>query len=173
LNFKDNLNRLSLEAEYLKIKIKAEGEKNVKLSESIKCLHNTCFSFVARCSSRLREIFHSIGAAYEEAKYASDDFSRALEWVEKEIDVFDKVMEGQGNFCALVASPGTAAVFEKTGCTHLKSVNEPTFDISSPDLDKMSTEAISMGNRFVNQIWTKGGREVTSDEARVLLKEVC
>ncbi|KAL5671745.1 hypothetical protein ACJX0J_016051, partial [Zea mays] len=41
-------------------------------------------------------------------KEADDDVflivleQRALEWVEKEIDVFDKVMEGQGNFCALV-----------------------------------------------------------------------
>jgi chromosome segregation ATPase len=76
LNFKDNLNRLSLEAEYLKFKIKAKGENNVKLSEAIKCLRDTCSSFVARCSSRLREIFHSVGAAYEEAKYASNDFPK-------------------------------------------------------------------------------------------------
>jgi hypothetical protein len=122
--------------------------------------------------SGLREIFHSIGVASKEAKYKPDDLPRVLEWVEKEIDAFDKVMEGQGDFCALVASRGTAAIFEKARCTHLKSVNKPTFNISPYDLNGMSTKAISVGNIFVTQIWTKGGREVAGGEARALLNEV-
>jgi hypothetical protein len=59
---------------------------------------------VARCCSRLQEIFHSIGAASIEDKYTPDDLPGALEWVEREIDAFDEVMEGQGDLCALVAS---------------------------------------------------------------------
>jgi hypothetical protein len=49
--------------------------------------------------------------------------------------VFGEVMEGQGDFCALVASRGTAAIFEKARCTHLKSVNKPNFDISPAYLE--------------------------------------
>jgi hypothetical protein len=64
----------------------------MKLSEAIKNLRDICFSFAFRCSSRLREIFHSAGVASEEAKYAPDDLPGALEWVEREIDAFDKVM---------------------------------------------------------------------------------
>lgn len=151
-NFKDNLNCLGLEAEDLEVKIKTEGEKNLKLTEAIKSLRNTCFGFVSQCSSRLREIFYSVGAASEEVKYAYHDLPRALGWVENEIDVFDEVMEGQGDFCAIVASRGTVAVFEKAGCTYLKSVNKPTFDISSADMARMLIEAISVGNRFFTQI---------------------
>jgi hypothetical protein len=32
----------------------------------------------------------------------------------------------------------------------------------------MSTEAISVGNKFITQIWMKGGREVVGDEMRAL-----
>jgi hypothetical protein len=121
---------------------------------------------------RLREIFHSIGVASKEAKHTPDDLPGVLEWVEKEIDAFDEVMEGQGDLCALVASRGTAAIFEKARCTHLKTVNKPSFDFPPSDLNGMSTEAISVGNKFVTQIWTKGGREVAGGEARALLNEV-
>jgi hypothetical protein len=67
----------------------------------------------------------------------------------------------------------TAAIFEKSGCTHLKSINKPNFDISPANLTGMSTEVDCVGNRFVTQIWVKGGRKVTGDEGRVLLDEVC
>jgi hypothetical protein len=40
-NFKDNLDCLGHEAEDLKVKIKVEDEKNVKLSEAIKGNHDT------------------------------------------------------------------------------------------------------------------------------------
>jgi hypothetical protein len=52
----------------------------------------------------LREIFHFVGAALVEAKHTPDDLPKALEWVEKEFDAFDEVMEGHGDFCALIAS---------------------------------------------------------------------
>lgn len=56
-------------------------------------------------------IFLSIGVASEEANYAPDDLPGALRWVEGEVDVFDEVMKGQGDFCALVAAQGTTSVF--------------------------------------------------------------
>jgi hypothetical protein len=73
------------------------------LSEAIKNLRDTCFGFVGRCSTRLCEIFHSVRAALGELKYGPDDLSGAVGWV-KEVDAFDAVMEGQCDFCALVAS---------------------------------------------------------------------
>jgi hypothetical protein len=39
-------------------------------------------------------------------------------------------MIGYGDFCALVVARGTAAIFAKAGCSHLKSINKPTFNIS-------------------------------------------
>jgi hypothetical protein len=92
--------------------------------------------------------------------------------VEKEINEFDEVMEGHRDFCTLVAARGTANIFAKAGCKHLRDVNKPTFDISPADLANIPVEAISIGNRFITQIWAKGGQEAAGDEARAFLGEV-
>jgi hypothetical protein len=36
--------------------------------------------------------------------YFAEDIPKALDFVEKEINEFDQVMEGHGDFCALVAT---------------------------------------------------------------------
>jgi hypothetical protein len=63
-------------------KVKAESENNSRLSEAIKNLRDTCFGFVGRCSTQLREIFHYVGAPLGEVKYVPDDLLGALGWVE-------------------------------------------------------------------------------------------
>jgi hypothetical protein len=111
-------------------------------------------------------MFNSVKAMSEEANLSAKDIPGALGWIEKEIDDLDKVIVGHGDFCALVAAGGTAAAFAKAGCNHLKTVNRPTFSLSPLDLVNIPAEARSVGNRFITQIWTKGGREVAGDEAR-------
>jgi hypothetical protein len=81
-------------------------------------------------------------------------------------------MVGHGDFCALVAACGTSTAFAKAGCNHLKTVNKPTFNLSPSDLVNILTETRSVGNRFITQIWTKGGREIAGDEARALINKV-
>jgi hypothetical protein len=125
-----------------------------------------------RWSLCLCEIFNSVGAMSGEAKYPADDISKALEFVEKEINEFEEVMEGHGDFYTLVASRGTTTIFAKAGCKHLRDVNKPTFTISLADLENISSEARSVGNRFITQIWAKGGRELAGNEAQALLDEV-
>jgi hypothetical protein len=65
-----------------------------------------------------------------------------------------------------------AATFFKAGCTHAKIVNKPTFSLSPADLVNIPGEDRSIGNRFITQIWAKGGRELAGDEARKLLNLV-
>jgi hypothetical protein len=54
---------------------------------------------------------------------------------------------------------------------HLKTVNKSTFSLSSSDLVDIPGEARSVGNRFITQIWTKGGRENAGDKARALINK--
>jgi hypothetical protein len=60
----------------------------------------------------------------------------------------------------------------KTGCTHGKIVNRPNFSLSPADLTDIPSLARSIGNRFITQIWTKGGQSLAGDEARSHLKPV-
>jgi hypothetical protein len=53
-----------------------------------------------------------------------------------------------------------------------ETVNKPTFVLSTSDLDNIPIEARSVGNRFITQIWMKGGQEVDGDESRALINMV-
>jgi hypothetical protein len=79
------------------------------------------------------------------------------------VDALDEVIAGHGDFCALLASRGTAVAFMKASCTHGNIVNRPNFSLSPTDLNDIPGLARSIGNRFVTQIWAKGGRSLAGD----------
>jgi hypothetical protein len=83
-----------------------------------------------------------------------------------------KDVAGHADFCALLASRGTATAFLKAGCTHGKIVNRPNFSLSPTDLVDIPSLARSIGNRFMTQIWINGGRKMAGDEAQSHLKPV-
>jgi DNA repair exonuclease SbcCD ATPase subunit len=157
------------EIKELRAKAEAEAQKNTKLHESLKDLRNKCADFATRSVNRLKGIFNSVGAIAEEITPSAEDIPRAFEHIENEVDALDEVINGHEDFCALVASRGTAAAFMRAGCTHAKVVNKPTFNLSASDIIDIPAEARSIGNRFITQIWAKGGRELARDEARKLL----
>jgi hypothetical protein len=166
----ENTSRFSRESEALNIKIKAEAEKSFKLSETLKALQDRCFGFAMQFSTRLKDIFNSVGATFEEASHSVEDILGALGWIEKDIEDLDEVIVGHSDFYALVAVHGTTVAFAKAECNHIETVNKPTFGRSSSDLNNIPAEARSVGNRFIAQIWTKGGRETAGDETRTLIK---
>jgi predicted nuclease with TOPRIM domain len=164
--------RFNHETKELKAKVKAKAKRNTKLHEAIENLRNKCSDFATRCINRLKGIFNSVGATSEEINPSAKDIPGAFEHIENEVEALDEVITGHGNFCALVASRGIATAFMKAGCNHAKTVNKPTFNLSTSDLVDIPAEARSIGNRFITQIWAKGGRELAEDEARKLLDRV-
>jgi hypothetical protein len=115
----------------------------------VKILHDKCFSFASQCVARLKSIFNSVGVVSEEVTLFVEDIPGALECVEKEVDVHDEVITGHDDFCALVASRGTAAAFMKAGCNHIRVVNRQNFSLSPSDLVDIPVEALRIGNRFI------------------------
>jgi hypothetical protein len=169
---KKKLECFEQEKKELQAKCKDEADKNTKLQESLKELQNKCLEFGSRCVQRLKGIFSSVGASSDEIAPSAEEISDTFKHIENEVDALDEVITGHGVLCSLLASRGTAAVFLKVGCTHAKTVNKPTFSLSPSDLINIPGEARSIGNRFITQIWAKGGRELAGDEARNLLKSV-
>jgi predicted nuclease with TOPRIM domain len=169
---KENSTRLEQEKEALRARLKLESKNNSKLSEDMKASKEGCFEFASRCTTRLRSIFNSVGVISEETSLSVEDIPGALNCIEKEVDVLDEVTTGHGDLCALPASRGTVVAFMKVGCNHAKAVNRPKFNLSTSDLVDIPTEAQSIGNRFITQIWAKGERALAGDEARKLLDTV-
>jgi fructoselysine-6-P-deglycase FrlB-like protein len=118
---------------------------------------------------RLKKVFSSVGASSEEFTPSAEDLPSTFEHIENEVEALDEVIAEHGDFCALLASRGTSAAFMKAGCTHAKTVNRPTFSLSPTYLVDIPSEARSIGNRFITQIWAKGGRELAGDEPEACL----
>jgi hypothetical protein len=167
---KEKLESFEQEKKELLAKYEAEADKNTKLQKSFKDLRDTCLSFGSRCVQRLKGVFSSVGSSSKDITPSSEDISNTFKHIENEVDALDEVIAGHGDFCALLSSRGTATAFLKAGCTHAKTVNRPTFSLSPSDLIDIPSEAQSIRNRFITQIWDKGGRELAEDEARNLLK---
>jgi hypothetical protein len=153
-------------------KFEAEAEKSLNLQKSLKELQNKCLGFDNRCVQRLKQVFNSVGASSEKFEPSVEDLPGTFEHIEGEVDALDEVIARHGDFYALLASRGTTVAFMKTGCTHGKIVNMPNFNLSPADLTDIPSLARSIGNRFITQIWTKGGRNLAGDEARSYLKLV-
>jgi hypothetical protein len=160
------------EKKNLDTKLKAEVEKSSNLQKSLKELQDKCLDFGNRCVQRLKQVFNSVGASSEKFEPSVEDLPGTFEHIEGKVDALDEVIAGYGDFCALLASRGTAVAFMKTGCTHGKIVNRPNFSLSPADLTDIPSLARSIGNRFITQIWTKGGQSLAGDEARSHLKPV-
>ena len=153
-------------------KLEAEVEKSSNLQKSLKDLQEKCLGFGTRCVQRLKQVFNSVGASSEKFKPSVEDLPGTFDHIEGEVDALDEVIAGHGDFCALLASRGTVVAFMKVGCPQGNIVNRPNFSLSPADLDDIRGLARSIKNRFVTQIWAKGGRNLAGDEARSHLKPV-
>jgi hypothetical protein len=168
------------EKKNLETNLKTEIEKSSNLQKSLKELQNKCLDFGNWCVQRLKDVFYSIGASSDKFTPSVEDLPSTFEYIEGEVDALDEVIVGHADFCALLASRGTATAFLKTGCTHGKIVNSgfdwhpqpEDFSLSPADLIDIPSLARSIGNRFMTQIWISGGRKMAGDEAQSHLKPV-
>ena len=156
----------------LNSKLKAEVQTSSELKKALTSLQDKCLNFGNNCIGRLKKIFYSVGASSGKFNPSAENLPQAFDHIEAEIEELDEVIAGHGDFCAWVASQGTAAAFLKAGCEHGKIVNRPNFTLSPSILDDMPDLARSISNRFIKMVWTKGGREKAGDEARSHLEPV-
>ena len=95
----------------LDTKLNAEVEKSSNLQKSLKELQDKCLDFGNRCVQRLKQVFNSVGASSKKFEPSVEDLPGTFEHIEGEVDAVDEVIAGHGDFCALLASRGTAVAF--------------------------------------------------------------
>jgi chromosome segregation ATPase len=105
------------EKKELQAKYEAEAE-NTKLQKSLKDIRDTCLNFGSHYVQRLKEVISSVGANIEDTTPSAEDIPNTFEHNENEVDALDEVIDGHGEFCALLASRGTVATFLRlVACT--------------------------------------------------------
>jgi chromosome segregation ATPase len=130
-------------------KLEDEVKKSSNLQKSLKELQDKCLNFGNRCVQQLKQVFNSVGASSKKFEPSVEDLPSTFEHIESEVEALDEVIAGHGDFCALLASRGTAVAFMKAGCTHGKIVNRLNFSLSPADLTDIPNLARSIGNRFI------------------------
>jgi chromosome segregation ATPase len=136
------------EKKNLETNLKIEIEKSSSLQKSLKELQDKFLDFGNRCVQRLKDVFHSVGASSDKFTPSVENLPSTFEYIEGEVDALDEVIAGHADFCALLASRGTATAFLKTGCTHGKIINRPNFSLSPADLIDIPSLARSIGIRL-------------------------
>jgi chromosome segregation ATPase len=115
-------------------RLEAETEKSSNLQKSLKELQNICLNFGNHCVQWLRQVFNSVGASSKKFEPSIEDLPSTFEHIESEVEALDEVIAGHGDFCAMLASRGTAIAFMKASCMHGKIVNRLNFSLSPADL---------------------------------------
>jgi hypothetical protein len=112
-----------------------------------------------------------VGAYSSEQKFICGDPDGDVQWINGEVEAFDKILSDWGDFCAFAGTPGVVATLEKSGCEHVKVVAQPGFVFSADDTKDPSAEASTLGGRFYSDVWMKGGREMADEAIRKNEKE--
>jgi hypothetical protein len=81
-----------------------------------------------------------------------------IDWISNEAEAFEEILNGRGDVCAFSGARGVAAILEKIGCEHVKSLAQTEAALSIKDTKDPSAEASLVGGKFFNDIWESGGR---------------
>jgi hypothetical protein len=138
-------------------------QKNV---EELPQAKEECYNIAMQCSIKLKNAFTSVSVFSAERNFILGDPEGVIKWIEGEIEAFDEVLTGRGDFCAYVGARGAVSLLEKAGYDHAKCVIQPDFSVSATDIKEPSSEATALGGKFYSNVWMNGDREIVDEAIR-------
>jgi hypothetical protein len=107
---------------------------------------------------KIKTSFANVGAYSSEDNFIRGDPEGPIEWISSEAEAFEEVLSGHGDVCAFSGARGVAAILEKAGCEHIKTLAQTEVAFSIDDTKDPSAEASLIGGKFFTDIWENGGR---------------
>jgi hypothetical protein len=107
---------------------------------------------------KIKSSFANIGAYSNDDNFVLGDPEGPIDWINGEAEAFEEVLRGRGDVCAFSGARGIAAILEKIGCEHVKSLAQTEAALSIKDTKDPSAEASLVGGKFFIDIWENGGR---------------
>jgi hypothetical protein len=124
------------------------------------------YNIAMQCSDKLKNAFTSVGAFSTEWNFICGDREGVLKWIEGEVEAFDEILSGRGDFCACVCARGAVSLVEKAECDHAKGVIQPDFSVSATDIKEPLAKATALSGEFYYEVWMNGGREMADEAIR-------
>jgi hypothetical protein len=122
-----------------------------------------CYDKSIECVKKIKSSFASVGAFSSEENFTRGNPEGPIEWISREADAFDEILNSRGDICAFSGARGIVTILEKKGCEHVKSLAQSEATLSSEDIKDPSAEASQVGGKFFTDIWDNGGREMAQD----------
>jgi hypothetical protein len=138
-------------------------EKNV---EELRASKKKCYEKSIECVKKIRTSFASIGAFSSEENFIRGDPEGPIGWISHEAEAFEEVLNSRGDICAFSGARGIAAISERKGCDHVKSLAQSEAALSSEDIKDPSAESSLVGGKIFTDIWDNGGREMAQEIIR-------
>jgi hypothetical protein len=119
-----------------------------------------CYEKSVECVKKIKTSFANVGAYSSEDNFVRGDPEGPIEWISSEAEAFDEILNDRGDVCAFSGVRGIAAILEKAGCEHVKSLAQAEAALSIDDTKDPSAKASLVGGKFFTDIWENGGREM-------------
>ena len=88
-----------------------------------------------------------MGAYSSKDNFIRGDPEGVIEWISGEAEAFEEILSDRGDVCAFSGVRGVAAVLEKAGCEHVKTLAQAEAAFFVDDTKDPSAEASSIGGR--------------------------
>jgi hypothetical protein len=115
------------------------------------------------CIKKIKTSFANVGAYSSEDNFIRGDPEGIIEWINGEAEAFEEILSDRGDVCAFSGARGVAAILEKAGYEHVKTLAQAEAALSIDDTKDPSAEASSIGGKFFTDIWKNGGREMAHE----------
>jgi hypothetical protein len=143
-------------SEYWKNKL----ERNV---EELRKSKERCFEKSLDCVKKLKTSFAKVGAYSAEENFIRGDPEGVVEWISGEAEAFEEILSDRRDICTFSGARGISAILGKAGCDHVKAIAQAEAAFSVDDTKDPSAEATLMGEKFYNDVWVNGGRELAHE----------
>jgi hypothetical protein len=117
-----------------------------------------CFEKSMDCVKKIKTSFANVGAYSSEDNFIRGDPEGPIEWISSEAEAFEEILSDRGDVCAFSGARGVAAILEKAGCEHVKTLAQAEAAFSVDDTKDPSAEASLIGGIFFTDVWENGGR---------------
>jgi hypothetical protein len=124
------------------------------------------------CVQKIKTSFANVGAYSSEDNFIRGDPEGVIEWISGEAKAFEEILSDRGDVCAFSGARGVAAILEKAGCEHVKTLAQAETAFSIDDTKDPSAEASSIGGNFFTDFWENGGRGMAHEIMKKSEKDI-
>jgi hypothetical protein len=110
------------------------------------------------CVKKIKTSFANVGTYSSKENFIQGDPEGVIEWLSGEAEAFEEILSDREDVCAFSGARGVAAILEKSGCEHVRTLAQAEAAFSIDDTKDPSAEASLIGGKFFTGISENGGR---------------